>query len=397
MESTMENRRRVAVVADNIVSALGLSSAENHAAVMEGRSALQRYEGLWDLPTPFAGSFLDWDAVQAVCSKEGIEGNFTPFERIVLLSVRKTLSMCRADITSERTLLILSSTKGNVDLLRQSVPGIPEDRVLLGEAAKTIAQFLGNPNRPLVVSNACISGSSAQIEAMRMIALGMYDTVVVTGADVLSPFIISGFQSLQALSAEPCRPFDEERLGINLGEAAATIVFQGQQPDEESMTGQWLLDKGAIRNDAFHVSGPSRTAEGCYRALQQVIKDEDKDSLAFINAHGTATLFNDEMEAVAIDRAGLNQVPVNGLKGYYGHTMGAAGILESIISMHAADHGIVLGTRGYNELGVSRRINLSSQHRATTKKSFVKLLSGFGGGNAALLFRKEDRQEKELL
>ncbi len=389
MESAMGSRRKVAVVADNIVSALGLSSAENYAAVVEGKSALQRYEGLWNLPTPFAASFLDCDTVSEECAREAIEGHFTLFERIVLLSVKKALAVCGADITSERTLLMLSSTKGNVDLLRQPVPDIPENRVLLGESAKAIAHFLGNPNNPLVVSNACISGSSAQIEAMRMIALGMYDTVVVTGADVLSPFIISGFQSLQALSAEPCRPFDEERLGINLGEAAATIVFQGQQPDEESMTGQWLLDKGAIRNDAFHVSGPSRTAEGCYRALQQVLKDEDQGSLAFINAHGTATLFNDEMEAVAIDRAGLNQVPVNGLKGYYGHTMGAAGILESIVSMHAADHGVVLGTRGYSELGVSRRINLSSQHRTTTKKNFVKLLSGFGGGNAALLFRKE--------
>ncbi len=96
------------------------------------------------------------------------------------------------------------------------------------------------------------------------------------------------------------------------------------------------------------------------------------------------------MEAIAIDRAGLLSVPVNGLKGYFGHTMGAAGVLESILSMQAAANHTIPGTRGYSECGVSRPLQLSASHQVTGRRSFVKLLSGFGGCNAALLFRQGD-------
>ena len=94
------------------------------------------------------------------------------------------------------------------------------------------------------------------------------------------------------------------------------------------------------------------------------------------------------MESAAIDRAGLIDVPVNSLKGYYGHTMGAAGVLESILSMKAVDDGTVLGTRGYEELGVSHPVKVSASHSTTRKQAFLKLLSGFGGCNAAMLFRR---------
>ena len=146
--------------------------------------------------------------------------------------------------------------------------------------------------------------------------------------------------------------------------------------------------KGAVRNDAHHISNPSKTAEGCYRALRAVTAGVPKGEIAFINVHGTSTLYNDEMEAVAVNRAGLQDVPLNSLKGYYGHTMGAAGVLETILSMQALDDHTVLATRGFEELGVSRLVRLSAQNEVATGHFFVKLLSGFGGCNAAMLFRK---------
>ena len=146
--------------------------------------------------------------------------------------------------------------------------------------------------------------------------------------------------------------------------------------------------RGAIRNDANHISGPSRTGEGSYRALKVALGDVSPDKIAFINTHGTATLYNDEMESVAIERAGLTQVPVNGLKGYYGHTMGAAGILETILSMCAVDDNNILATRGFEIIGVTHPLVLSNQNQATDKRAFIKLLSGFGGCNAALLMAK---------
>lgn len=379
---------RIAIaVADNIVSPLGFTTADNYAAVKRGDTTLQRYEGLWGLPTPFAASMVNREKVLTACADAGINGSFTFFELMVLLSVTKALQQCDIDITSKRTLFVLSTTKGNIDLLRKSVPGVANERLMLGVTAKVIANYFHCPNEPVVVSNACISGLCAQIEAVRLLRAGFYDTVVVCGADILSPFIVSGFQSLMALSDEPCRPFDEERLGINLGDAAATIIYKGITADELK-TGQWYMARDAIRNDAFHISGPSRTAEGCYRALQNVLQGVNTNDIAFVNAHGTATLFNDEMESVAIDRAGLSELPVNSLKGYFGHTMGAAGVLETIISMYAADEGIVLGTKGFENLGVSRRVNVSAENRQASKHAFVKMMSGFGGCNAAVAFRE---------
>ena len=140
-----------------------------------------------------------------------------------------------------------------------------------------------------------------------------------------------------------------------------------------------MIGSGAIRNDATHISNPAKNGEGSYLALKAVVSDGDQKSLAFINAHGTATIFNDQMESVAIERAGLMDIPVNAYKGYYGHTMGAAGVLETILSMSALD------AQGYEELGVSGHISLSASHQSTSKSAFVKMLSGFGGCNAALL------------
>ena len=390
MEEKMAGRVAVAI-ADNIISPLGLTSEENYMAVKDGRTGVVRYAGHWGLPDPFMAALIDRESLPSLPDEEGL----TIFEKMVLLSIRQALSQCDVDVTSKRTQLVLSTTKGNVELLGEATtqrcltPSCPDPRVLLGEAAKTIARYLGNPNLPIVVSNACISGVCAQIEASRLLQTGRYDHVIVCGADVLSPFIVSGFQSLKALTDEPCRPFDIDRTGINLGDAAATIIYQGVAADAQP-SGAWVLVKGAIRNDAHHISSPSPTGDGCYNVLREVMQGTKEEDIALINAHGTATLFNDEMESVAIFRAGLSQIPVNSLKGYFGHTMGAAGILETIISMRALNEGIILPTKGYECLGVSKKINIAAESGHTDKRSFIKMISGFGGCNAAILFRTVD-------
>lgn len=378
-------------IADNIYSPLGVTTAENYAAVKQGRSMLRSYPaGTMDLPEAFTASLFDWGRV------EPLDG-YTRFERIVIQSVGRALAQTDIDVHSDRVLFVLSTTKGNVELLDSRSQQFPADRVLPGVAARVVAAYFGFNRQPLVVSNACISGLSAQITAMRLIESGACDVAVVCGADVQSRFIISGFGSFKALSPMECRPFDIERLGLNLGEAAATVIYErsekrGERREERGERIEWLAVRGAVRNDAFHISGPSPKGEGSYRAIRAALGDTPADELAFINVHGTSTMYNDEMESAAIDRAGLLDVPVNSLKGYYGHTMGAAGVLETILSMAAVDDGCILGTRGYEELGVSHRVRVSGQHAATTKQSFLKLLSGFGGCNTAMLFKKGGAQ-----
>lgn len=372
-------------IADNIISPLGLTSEENYQAVKSGRSELKRYEGKWDIPEPFVASLLQRERVEAETERLGLGNDYTFFEKAVILSISKALENTEIDAASEKVLFVFSTTKGNVYLLDKNQKDFAEERVLLGVTAKVITDFFHNPNTPIVVSNACISGVCAQIEAMRNLQSHSFETVIVAGADIQSPFIISGFQSFKALSLEPCKPFDADRHGLNLGDAAATIIYTNK---ENPSSDEWVAVNGAIRNDANHISGPSREGEGSFRALRAVLKDFDKEKISFVNAHGTATPYNDEMESIAIERVGLSQVTVNALKGYYGHTMGAAGVLESILSMRAIDDDNILATKGFDHIGVTHSLVLSNENKPTDKKAFIKLLSGFGGCNAAILFAK---------
>lgn len=365
-------------LSDNIVSPLGMTTEENLQAVFKGCTALCRYEGRYGLTEPFTASLFSDEQMNRMMRR-----GLSRFESLVVESVERSLQNVQFDHAADDVIFILSTTKANVESLDTAI----QDEPLLypGAAAQRIARHIGFTTQPVVVCNACISGVAALRLASSLLNAGTYRYAVVCGADVQSAFIVSGFQSLKALAADACRPFDIERLGLNLGEAAATMVLTSGKNVPQPAERCWQISRVSVRNDAYHLSSPSKTADGAFLALKDVLDGFDVENLAFINLHGTATMFNDQMEAVALRRAGLTDIPTNGLKGYYGHTMGAAGILETILSMAAADEGIVLGTRGFKELGVSAQLNLSPCHRTTEKTAFVKMISGFGGGNAALL------------
>lgn len=362
-------------IADNITSPLGDTTEANYQAVLSGQSVIRTYTDHWDVPEPFAASLFTVEQEKDMA----IEG-LTRFEAMVVKSVRKAMQQKSVDLTGSRVVFILSTTKANVGSSSENLPG---------ESARRIARKVGIQTEPIVVCNACISGLSALILGKRLLETDRYDYAVVCGADCQSKFIISGFQSLKALSAQPCRPFDMERLGLNLGEAAATMILTNDKGLKTKDENLWALRAGVIRNDAYHISSPSRNGDGCYNALKTVLRDVDTRELAFVNAHGTATMFNDQMESVALERAGLTEVPVNALKGYYGHTMGAAGVLETILCMRGLENQQIIGTRGFEELGVSGNIQVAAENRHLPDKTrFVKILSGFGGCNAALLVEK---------
>ena len=371
-------------IADNITSPLGMDTASNYEAVLNGHTCLKLHQNKWGVPEPFMASLFEDGTINDMFAALGGDvQKYCRFEQLCILSVADALRQApEVDIASDRTAIVLSTTKGNIEAIDRNYNGPGNE--YLGLSAQKIADYFGISTTPLVVSNACISGLCAQIVAMRSIESGRYDTVIVVGADVQSKFIVTGFQSFKALSQEQCKPFDINRQGLNLGEAAATVIYQRT----DSSSDQWCALRGAIRNDANHISGPSRTGEGSYRTMRAVLDGFDISEVGLVNVHGTSTPYNDEMEAIALGRIGLDQIPVNTLKGYYGHTMGAAGVLEAVLTMHALDHGIVLATRGFEQCGTSVPVNVSAQNRTTRSKAFVKLLSGFGGCNAAMLFKK---------
>lgn len=367
------------VVSTNIVSPLGMSSQENWRAVMQGRSALRRLENYKGIPLPFVVSVFTPEQVEELA----VEG-FTRFESLAIRSITEALTHTDLDVHGERTIFILSTTKADVEELG-FVEEMDGDYHRPALSAQRIAEHVGIGGGAIVCCNACISGVSAQILADRLISCGHYDNAVVCGADLVSSFTASGFLSFKSLSNEACRPFDADRQGLNLGEAAATIVFTRA---DSLRDGDWLFERGEMDNDAFHLSTPAPSGEGARKVLEAVMKGRDDSELAFVSAHGTATMFNDQMESVAIEKAGLSSVPLTALKGWFGHTLGASGVLEVILGMMAVSESVVLPLRGFREIGVSGKVNLSPELRATDKNSFLKMISGFGGCNAAALYRR---------
>lgn len=367
--------KNVYVVADNIYSPLGGTTAENFAMLKKGVTGVGRQDRPEMAERPFYASLFD-------------PGFFltqpSTFEQLLIASVDNLLKTSGIDPAEPRTILIVSTTKGNISLLEAGI----EDpaRVSLTASARLIANGFGFVHDPIVICNACISGILAMVTAMRLIRSGRYDTAVVAGADVISKFVLSGFGSFQAISPGHCKPFDQSRDGINLGEGAGAVVLSGK----ERYQGGLRIRGGSVGNDANHISGPSRTGE----ELAQVIKRSMADAgcsaaeIDFISAHGTATLYNDEMEARAITLAELRSVPVNSLKGYYGHTLGAAGLIESIVTLQSMREDIILPSRGFETNGVTTPLNVCASLLHTRLDHCLKTASGFGGCNAAVVLSK---------
>jgi 3-oxoacyl-[acyl-carrier-protein] synthase-1 len=364
----------VQVIAHHIISPLGDGTDDNFQALLRGESSLQKCHALWGIPDDVVISRISDEQRY----QHAIKG-LTLFESLVVYSIQKALGNLELNANwSKHTLLIISSTKADYPTL----PGI---------TAQNIADYLGLVTVPIVVSNACISGVNAILLASRLLEIGLYDEAIVCGADILNRFIVSGFQSFRSLSSDPCRPFDINRNGLNLGEAVATVVLRKNGKNDNHLVKDeslWSIVAGAIRNDAFHISNPSPKGEGCYLALQSINTDDVISEDTIINAHATATLYNDQMEAKALSRAALSKQNINALKGYFGHTLGAAGIFETIITLYATSKGIILPTKGFTEVGVSGEPHIVRSLQNTSSNSFVKLISGFGGCNAAIKFAK---------
>ena len=302
--------------------------------------------------------------------------------------------------------IVVATAKGNISALEGrcgSGPFIPEDddKVLFSSMARCISEFSGVRESDIrIISNACISGVSAIVAARRMLLVGDYDMVIVIGADTQNRFITSGFASFKSLSPELCRPYDESRCGLNLGEAAGamalTLMPVRWSCGLDGESGYVTIDGGAVSDDANHISGPSRTGDGLFFAMRNAMKEAGVNAagIDLLQMHGTATAYNDEMESKAACLAGVQDVPVQSLKPYFGHTMGASGVIETIIAAAEIQEGIIAGTKGYEKSGV--RLNVSASNRLITKNLVMsspagkinhclKTASGFGGTNAAVL------------
>lgn len=371
--------RKVFVENTNIITSLGHSTDEVVDSILNAKCGLEITddEQYTQFPTPLA-----------IIDKEHLkqDNTFTGFENLVLQSIESTLENSSIDISSDDTIIILSSTKGNIDLLENRNKGkFDYDRIYLWRTAEIVAEYFRNNNQPLTVCNACISGVLALNLGRTLISNGTYRNAIVVGGDILSEFVIAGFQSFQSLSPAPCRPFDEKRDGLSLGEGFGTVILTAEDVSDILITG------GGGSNDANHISGPSRTGDGLNYAISNALKEAGvkASQIDFLSAHGTATDYNDEMEAKAFALAGLESVPVNSFKGYFGHTLGAAGVIESILSVETLKRNLLFRSLGYDNHGVSKDLNIIKENKKTGNiRIALKTASGFGGCNGAVVFEK---------
>ncbi len=360
----------------NCVTPLGFSTSENWENVLMGNSGVSKLPILENQDDIYI-SKIDDNLLESEFEEKFNETDFRRLEKMLLLALQPLIE--KHSIHSE-TALILSTTKGNISALKNQSQ-LPEP-VFLANLAKKIATFFGFTTQPIVVSNACVSGVMALAVAKNRLLAGKFSDAYVIAGDEISEFVVSGFNSFQAISDEPCQPYDKNRKGINLGEAAAAAYVT----TEKSKEGFKILGDSAI-NDANHISGPSRTGEGLFRSVFNAMKESQlsANDIDFISAHGTATIYNDEMEAIAFNRAEMQEIPLHSLKGFYGHTLGAAGLLETIIAMEGAKNSVLIPSKNYQESGVSQSINVIQENQTKKIHYILKTASGFGGCNAALV------------
>ena len=387
MEKKMENNRVVYAVGDNIITSLGVTTCENVDNIQSEKTGIKGCVDESLYPEPFVASLID-DSRMADSPLWKSLSSFHRLERLMIFSASDALAKSGVDASSSRTAFIFSTTKGNVDLLVKP-DGLDRDAEL-SEMAHRVAGFFRSVNKPYVISNACISGVLAVMLGQRLLKSGEYDHAVLIGGDLASEFVISGFMSFKSVSPSPCKPYDKSRDGLSMGEGVATLVLS----IDRTLVGDAqpiMVAGGSSSNDANHISGPSRTGYELSMAIRQAMEESGLTAadVDLVDMHGTATVYNDEMESKALGLSGLTESPLLSLKGYIGHTLGASGLIESVVCLESIRRQMLFRTLGFSEVGVPVAVNVTTATSNAKIKNVLKTASGFGGCNAAVVFSTE--------
>lgn len=399
------------IAGTSMITPLGEGVGKNFSAILRGESGVTGTTDPRITQSALTAGIIPEEVYVNVRERLGARSKSLTRTEILTCGCLKSLIQSlpqelQTALGNGRTGIVVATAKGNISALEGrcgSGPFIPsdDDEVLFPSMVRCISEFSGVREPDIrIISNACISGVSAIVAARRMLLVGDYDMFIVVGADTQNRFITSGFASFKSLSQELCRPYDESRCGLNLGEASGAMALTSMPVrwscglDGES--GYVTIDGGAVSDDANHISGPSRTGDGLFFAMRNAMKEAGVNAagIDLLQMHGTATAYNDEMESKAACLAGVQDVPVQSLKPYFGHTMGASGVIETIIAAAEIQEGIIAGTKGYEKSGV--RLNVSASNRLITRNLVMsnpagkinhclKTASGFGGTNAAVL------------
>lgn len=340
------------------------------------------------MPTCYESEYGRFPLGKMEGEETGEEG-LSRLENKLLRCCEAVLEKGKVGVEARRKLgFIFASTKGNIDALGQ--PGATHDEVSLTGTTERLAARLGIAGGVATVSQACISALSALILARKWLLFEGYEQVLVCAGDELGTFICEGFASLKSLDSGQAKPFDSNRKGLNLGEGVGAMLLSSA-PVEYAPGFTFNIVGGATTNDANHLSAPSRTGKPLAAAITHAMEEAEvrADDLAFVSPHGTATIYNDEMESKAYALAHLSSVPAVGYKGFLGHTLGACGLVELALMLEAMKGGVIPRTYGFCKRGTPEPMGVLSQEQPIAGNAVLKTASGFGGCNAAVVVQHE--------
>lgn len=394
---------KVAITGLGIISALGADLESNLSALKSSKS------GITDL------EFVSTKHLDLFKFGEIKISNQELSNRLELLpnhnSTRISLLGCLAareavyhskikDINDFKTALISANTVGGMDMTEKFFKDFSDNKEsqkyiqshFASDSTEKIADFLGITGLVTTTSTACSSAANAILLGARLIKAGKVDRAIVGGTDALTKFTINGFKTLMILSSDPCKPFDADRSGLNLGEGAAFLILESDKiiQNENKKVLAYLSGYGNA-NDAYHQTASSENGEGAYLAMNKALstaglKPVDID---YINAHGTATPNNDLSESIAIKRVFGENVPAfSSTKSYTGHTLAAAGALEAVFSVLAIQESLVFKNLNFEKVMPETGLVPSKSVQNSKLNHVLSNSFGFGGNCTSLIFSK---------
>lgn len=398
----MSTTARIAITGMGAVSAIGMDVPSNYRSLCASEHGIGPIR---QLDTPHRGKLLvggiDFSDNE-LAEQLGLPAGeaYTRSTLLALLAAREATAA--VDLSDGlRTGLISATTVGGMDATEQYyneyltsdahshfIPTHP-----CGYSTEQLSKDLGVTGFVTTISTACSSAANAIMLGARMIKAGLLDRAIVGGTDCLSRFTINGFNSLMIYTDGHCRPFDENRNGLNLGEAAAYLVLEREEQGAPFKKPMAYLSGYGHANDAFHQTASSENGEGAYLAMKQALETAGLDAAAigYINAHGTATPNNDLAEGQALLRiygSADHIPPFSSTKAFTGHTLAAAGAIEAVFSVLALQHQQIFPNLNFSQPIAGVGIVPQTTLLPATVNHVLSNSFGFGGNCSSLLFSR---------
>ncbi|HKJ47500.1 MAG TPA: beta-ketoacyl-[acyl-carrier-protein] synthase family protein [Christiangramia sp.] len=391
----------IAVTGMGIISAIGRDVEETHFSLKIGKHGISYPEVL---PTnhknlPVGEIKLSNSEFSEILQLPD-DHDYTRSAMLGIYAVKELLENTGLDHFPEDTGFISGTSIGGIDKTEKHFYDYKEnenDRKYIqaqhpGFTTEKIADYFGLNGMVTTISTACSSSANAIMMGAQMIESGKLNRVIVGGSDCLTKFTLNGFNSLKILSENKCRPFDNDRAGLNLGEAAGYLLLEA----DDQISGKNIV--GRIKgygnaNDAFHQTASSENGEGAFKAISKALKKAgiSPNEINYINAHGTGTRNNDLSESVALKRVFGDHIPeFSSTKGFTGHTLGAAGAVEAIISLLSIQSGKIYPNLNFCSKMTETNLKPVTELKSQDIRTVLSNSLGFGGNCTSLIFQKDE-------